>query len=453
MSDPSVSQKRNQIPRPADFAIFFFLHGKAPPRLVTFDRSLLGTRVLELSYFDSRPPHLFSSHCTLEYQSPDPWLKVSPLADVRRDFLVPRDYPSPNIFVLDPLRFHAAQDFLLPGGLVQETSGWHCCVDSLFLSRSVPGLSSIASCYWPIPQAPGPSPPSVMSAVRLTLRPGFIAGVARSVAGHRATAIPSCSFPITRLTPRASSAPRLSPFSTSTPFSCANHNHNHIPPSTSTAQTDSAGSSADKYITGLQRNKEWAARTAREHPDLFPTLAAGQKPEILWLGCSDSRCPETSMMGLQPGEVFVHRNIANILHPGDLSSGAVIEYAVQHLRVKHIVVCGHTSCGGVAAAMGNKQLGILDPWLLPLRRVRERNIALLQSLPADEAALKLVELNVRESVNVVCQKNVVLQAIQERGLQVHGTIYDVATGILRELDTTETDEAVKDRLIAFKTEA
>lgn len=293
-----------------------------------------------------------------------------------------------------------------------------------------------------------------MGAVRLTVRPGFIAGFARSVAGPRAALLPSSS-PITRFSPRVSSTHRFSPFSTSTPFSCANHNHHHNPPATSTntTQTDSTGSSTDKYITGLRRNKEWAAQTAREHPDLFPTLAAGQKPEILWLGCSDSRCPETSMMGLQPGEVFVHRNIANILHPGDLSSGAVIEYAVQHLRVKHVVVCGHTSCGGVAAAMGNKQLGILDPWLLPLRQVRERNLALLESLPADEAALKLVELNVRESVNVVCQKNVVLQAIQERGLQVHGTIYDVGTGILSELDTTDSEEAVKARLIAFKTEA
>lgn len=161
------------------------------------------------------------------------------------------------------------------------------------------------------------------------------------------------------------------------------------------------------------------------------------------------------MMGLQPGDVFVHRSIANILHPGDLSSGAVIEYAVQHLGVEHIVVCGHTSCGGVAAAMGNKQLGILDPWLLPLRQVRERNLEMLQSLSAEsagEAALKLVELKVRESLNVVIQKSVVLNAIQERDLEVYSLIYDVASGVLRELDIQDSQDAIRARLIAFKAE-
>lgn len=244
--------------------------------------------------------------------------------------------------------------------------------------------------------------------------------------------------------------PRVSPFSTSAPSYCANSK----PPSAPTTQTNSTNSdSTDKYVAGLRKNKDWAAQTAREHPDLFPTLANGQQPQILWLGCSDSRCAETSMLGLLPGDVFVHRNIANILHPGDLSSGAVIEYAVKHLRVKHVVVCGHTSCGGVAAAMGSKQLGILDPWLLPLRQVRERNLATLQKLPADEAAEKLVELNVRESLNVVTQKSVVLEAIQERGLQVHGLIYEVGSGVLRELDTSDSDETIKARLVAFKTEA
>jgi len=249
----------------------------------------------------------------------------------------------------------------------------------------------------------------------------------------------------------APSTHRLSPFSTSASLSCANHKTHGT--ASATSQTDRDDSSTDKYSTGLRQNQEWAAKTAREHPDLFRTLATGQQPQILWIGCSDSRCPETSMLGLQPGDVFVHRNIANILHPGDLSSGAVIEYAVQHLRVKHVVICGHTSCGGVAAAMGNKQLGILDPWLLPLRQVRERNLALLQSLSSDEAALKLVELNVRESLNVVTQKSVVLSAIQERGLQVHGLIYDVASGVLSELDTQDSEDIIRARLVAFKTDA
>lgn len=287
-----------------------------------------------------------------------------------------------------------------------------------------------------------------MSAARLTVRPGFIAGLAKSAAGPRSTVTQSL-FPIPHLTSAGSSTHRTTPFSTSTPFYCAKHNTS----APSATGTDSADPSTDKYTAGLRQNQEWAAQTARDQPDLFPTLATGQQPQILWLGCSDSRCPETSMLGLQPGDVFVHRNIANILHPGDLSSGAVIEFAVKHLRVKHVVVCGHTSCGGVAAAMGNKELGILDPWLLPLRQVRERNLALLQSLSPEEAALKLVELNVREGLDVVTQKSVVLSAIQERGLQVHGLIYDVGSGVLRELDTKDSDDAIKARLTAFKTEA
>ncbi|KAJ5665882.1 uncharacterized protein N7477_008330 [Penicillium maclennaniae] len=286
-----------------------------------------------------------------------------------------------------------------------------------------------------------------MNAARLVVRPGFVvrAKLTQNVPDRLSAMLSSSLIIHLRFLLDMGCAP-----SQSLPPSPARTTR--TPPKASTSQTDSDGSSIDKYTAGLRRNQEWAAQTAREHPDLFPTLATGQQPQILWLGCSDSRCPETSMMGLQPGDVFVHRNIANILHPGDLSSGAVIEYAVQHLRVKHVVVCGHTSCGGVAAAMGNKPLGILDPWLLPLRQVRERNLDLLQSLSADEAALKLVELNVRESLNVVTQKSVVLNAIQERGLEVHGLIYDVASGVLRELDTQDSQDAIRARLVAFKTE-
>ncbi|KAJ5632520.1 hypothetical protein N7490_008859 [Penicillium lividum] len=283
-----------------------------------------------------------------------------------------------------------------------------------------------------------------MNVARLAVRPSAVARFVE--AGYRASQpsnSPLSSLPsrIPRLPERL---PSRSPFSTSTSVFCAKHS-----PSTATAVADQSNTSSDRYSSALRQNKEWAAQTAREHPDLFPTLATGQQPQILWLGCSDSRCPETTLLGLKPGDVFVHRNIANILHPGDLSSGAVIEYAVQHLRVNHVVVCGHTACGGVAAAMGNKQLGILDPWLLPLRQVRERNLALLQSLSEEEAALKLVELNVREGLDIVKQKGVVLNAIQERGLQVHGLIYDVGSGVLRELDTQDSEDVIKSRLTAF----
>ncbi|KAL4788145.1 carbonic anhydrase [Aspergillus varians] len=154
----------------------------------------------------------------------------------------------------------------------------------------------------------------------------------------------------------------------------------------------------DRLTTALRQNKAWAAKVAQDHPELFRKLSSGQQPEILWIGCSDSRCPETTLLGLHPGDVFVHRNIANILHPSDLSAAAVIEFAVGHLAVKHVVVCGHTKCGGVSAVLGNKKLGVLDPWLLPLRQLREKNRERLQGLPGDEEALKLVELNVLAGV-------------------------------------------------------
>ena len=210
---------------------------------------------------------------------------------------------------------------------------------------------------------------------------------------------------------------------------------------------------ADTYVRSFRSNKTWASSVARLRPDLFPSLAKGQSPEILWVGCSDSRCPETMILGLQPGDVFVHRNIANILSPTDLNSLSVIQYAVQYLKVKHIVVSGHTKCGGVAAAMANKKLGLIDTWLLPLRALRRDNLKLLESLEPDEAALKLVELNVRAGVKVLEENPVVMDAMQERGLEIHGIIYDVASGELNELDIKEDEETVRTRKTAFKTVA
>jgi carbonic anhydrase len=156
---------------------------------------------------------------------------------------------------------------------------------------------------------------------------------------------------------------------------------------------------------------------------------------------------------LQPGDVFVHRNIANILTPTDLSSLSVIQYAVEYLKVKHIVVSGHTKCGGVAGAMGNKKLGLIDTWLLPLRALRRDHLKLLESLGPEEAALKLVELNVRAGVKILEENPVVIDAIAERDLKIHGNIYDVGSGELKELDIEEDEETVRSRKTAFKIEA
>lgn len=191
---------------------------------------------------------------------------------------------------------------------------------------------------------------------------------------------------------------------------------------------------------------------AEKDPALFERLSKGQSPEILWIGCADSRCPETTILGLNPGDVFVHRNIANILIPTDLNSLSVIQYAVEYLKVKHIVICGHTSCGGIAAALDNKKLGLIDTWLMPLRQLRRENLKLLESMGEKERGLKLVELNVRHGVDVLTDNSVVLDAIKERGLKVHGLIYDVGTGELKELDINESEEKINSRTTAFKTD-
>ncbi|EEH45547.2 uncharacterized protein PADG_01697 [Paracoccidioides brasiliensis Pb18] len=134
-----------------------------------------------------------------------------------------------------------------------------------------------------------------------------------------------------------------------------------------------------------------------------------------------------------------------------MSSACVIEYAVVYLKVKHIVLCGHTSCGGIAAALANKRLGLLDSWLMPLRHLREQNLYLLNDLNTSEAAEKLAEINVRQGLRTLKENSVVLDAIQERGLKLHGVLYDVGSGILRELDVAESVDVVHSRIIAFKT--
>jgi carbonic anhydrase len=208
----------------------------------------------------------------------------------------------------------------------------------------------------------------------------------------------------------------------------------------------------DAYSKAFNNNSTWRRSLKETDPELFDKLGKGQAPQILWIGCADSRCPETTILGLQPGEIFCHRNIANIVIPTDLNSLSVIQYAVQYLKVKHIIICGHTSCGGVAAALDNKKLGLIDTWLMPLRTLRRENLSLLDSLDEKERALKLVELNVRSGVKVLLENPTVIDAVTERDLQVHGLIYNVGTGELRELDIAEDEELVSSRKTAFRTE-
>ena len=222
------------------------------------------------------------------------------------------------------------------------------------------------------------------------------------------------------------------------------HYRGHNDPQSAEPPAYNATQNADNaFNAALSSNKKWCEHIAQEKPDLFPNLAKGQSPQILWLGCSDSRAPETTLLGLQPGDVFVHRNIANVFTPNDLSSAAAITFAVSALKVKHIVVCGHTSCGGVAATLGAASKGgVLDTWLAPLRRLRAQLEPgwEKEGTSAEERSKALIEANVREGLKAVRENAFVVDAIKSGALEVHGAVYDVGTGQLKELDTAEKEE-------------
>jgi len=217
------------------------------------------------------------------------------------------------------------------------------------------------------------------------------------------------------------------------------------PPSATTPST-----AQDHIATILSQNASWAQYTYSTDPTLFPSLSAGQSPKILWIGCCDSRVPETTILGLKPGDVFVHRNIANIVSPTDLNALSAIEYAVVYLKVERIYLCGHTSCGGVVAALANKKLGKIDTWLVPLRQLRMKHAAELEGLGDAEKGKKLVELNVAHGVEMLRQNADVLQAVEERGLTVHGLVYNLQSGRLYTVDVDEERHVHEKRKEAFE---
>jgi carbonic anhydrase len=171
------------------------------------------------------------------------------------------------------------------------------------------------------------------------------------------------------------------------------------------------------------------------NPSLLTYLSSTQTPHTLWIGCSDSRVPETTITESAPGDIFVHRNIANVVATDDASSSAVLQYGVKHLKVQHVVVCGHTKCGGAAASLSDGDLGeVLNGWLGPVRELRKTHAEELDKLEtADEKATRLAELNVQKSVDAVLKHEAVAEAIKTRGLQVHGVIYDVPTATLKSI--------------------
>jgi carbonic anhydrase len=184
-------------------------------------------------------------------------------------------------------------------------------------------------------------------------------------------------------------------------------------------------------------NRAWAAAMERERPGFFTNLKSQQKPKYMWIGCSDSRVPANQITGLEPGEVFVHRNVANVVVHSDLNALSTIQFAVEMLKVEHIMVVGHYGCGGVQAALDNVRIGLADNWIRHIQDVRDRHRQILNSLPEAKRLDALVALNVVEQVVNVCQSTV-LQDAWGRGQQisVHGWVYGVHDGLLQDLHIT-----------------
>jgi carbonic anhydrase len=184
----------------------------------------------------------------------------------------------------------------------------------------------------------------------------------------------------------------------------------------------------------LKNNYEWIAEKLSKDSEYFNKLSLGQSPEILYIGCSDSRVTAEELMGAQPGEVFVHRNIANMVPNSDLNVMSVITYAVSYLKVKHIVVCGHYFCNGVKAAMQSADLGILNPWLRNIRDVYRIHKTELNAIQDEELRYnRLVELNVQEQCINVIKTSDVQKAVKERNLTIHGWVFDIKSGRLNDL--------------------
>ncbi len=192
-----------------------------------------------------------------------------------------------------------------------------------------------------------------------------------------------------------------------------------------------------KSLQGLfENNRKWAERTTRNDPDFFVRLSSQQAPKYLWIGCSDSRVPANEICGLDPGEMFVHRNVANVVVHSDVNCLSVIQYAVEVLKVEHIIVCGHYGCGGVNTALGGSQYGLIDNWLRHIKDVYYLHRKKLDSIEDEKERMDLLcELNVAQQVANVCHTTIVQNAWQRnQKLHVHGWVYRLGDGLLRSLD-------------------
>ncbi|CAM3282030.1 Carbonic anhydrase [Flavobacterium longum] len=200
--------------------------------------------------------------------------------------------------------------------------------------------------------------------------------------------------------------------------------------------------STDFYKQILENNKEWVERTLEKDPEYFKDLAKGQQPPLLWIGCSDSRVPANEIIGAKPGEVFVHRNIANMVIHSDMNMLSVLDYAVNVLKVKHVIVCGHYGCGGVKAAMGNASIGIIDNWIRHIKDIYRLHHSYLDSIMDEtERFNKFVELNVKEQVFDLAKTSIVQGAWKAgQQLTLHGWVYGLNSGYVTDLDVNLSSE-------------
>lgn len=195
----------------------------------------------------------------------------------------------------------------------------------------------------------------------------------------------------------------------------------------------------ESYQRLLKNNRQWAAAKQKEDADYFKKLSQGQSPEYLWIGCSDSRVPANEVTLTQPGEIFVHRNIANVVIQTDMNLMSVLYFAVEILQVKHIIVCGHYECGGVTAAIQHKDMGIVTNWLRSIKEIYERHKPELDAIDnIQQKERLLVELNTIEQAKNLGKTRTVQRAWRKRSLYIHPWVFDCCTGIMTELDKTIT---------------
>jgi carbonic anhydrase len=197
------------------------------------------------------------------------------------------------------------------------------------------------------------------------------------------------------------------------------------------------------YNQLLENNKEWVAQNLERDPQFFERLSNGQQPPLLWIGCADSRVPANEIIGAMPGEVFVHRNIANMVLHTDMSMLSVLDYAVNVLKVKHIIVCGHYGCGGVKAAMGNQHIGLIDNWIRHIKDVYRFHQDELNAIKDEKQRFdRFIEVNVMEQVLDLAKTSIVQAAWESKQeLQIHGWVYDIKDGLINDLKVTiENDD-------------